>query len=181
MIIRRMTYAHKKAHTCTYIHTYAYIYIYIYIYYIYIYIYCKVRNIGVELLLATLASGSDSLILRSVYICSIFQRFFIFHRPPGAFMCLEAMCTSNLPWRRYRLPVTCYTTSISATNHIITLHVFCIPFCFIVRDIMVHTLILRFANMEKWINYQNLSTPIFRTLQYIYIYMYVCVCLYIYV
>ena len=38
--------------------------------------YCKVRNIGVELLLATLASGSDSLILRSVYICSIFQRFF---------------------------------------------------------------------------------------------------------
>ena len=40
--------------------------------------YCKVRNIGVELLLATLASGSDSLILRSVYICSIFQRFFFF-------------------------------------------------------------------------------------------------------
>ena len=27
-------------------------------------IYCKVRNIGVELLLATLASGLDSLILR---------------------------------------------------------------------------------------------------------------------
>ena len=38
--------------------------------------YCKVRNISVELLLATLASGSDSLILRSVNICSIFQRFF---------------------------------------------------------------------------------------------------------
>ena len=33
--------------------------------------YCKVRNISVELLLATLASGSDSLILRSVHICSI--------------------------------------------------------------------------------------------------------------
>ena len=32
---------------------------------------------------------------------------------------------------------------------------------------MVHTLILRFANMEKWINSLNLSTPIFRTLQYI--------------
>ena len=30
---------------------------------------------------------------------------------------------------------------------------------------MVHTLILRFANMEKWINSLNLSTPIFRTLQ----------------
>ena len=87
-------------------------------------IYCKVRNIGVELLLATLASGSDSLILRSVYICSIFQRFFILHRPPGVFLCLEAMGTINLPWRRYRLPVNCYTTSISATNHIITLHVF---------------------------------------------------------
>ena len=40
--------------------------------------YCKVRNIGADLLLATLASGSDSLILRSVYICSIFQRFFFF-------------------------------------------------------------------------------------------------------
>ena len=39
------------------------------------YIYCKVRNISVELLLATLASGSDSLILRSAYICSIFQDF----------------------------------------------------------------------------------------------------------
>ena len=43
--------------------------------------YCKVRNIGVELLLATLASGLDSLILRSFYICSIFQQFFILHRP----------------------------------------------------------------------------------------------------
>ena len=31
---------------------------------------------------------------------------------------------------------------------------------------MVHTLILRFANMEKMINSLNLSTPIFRTLQY---------------
>ena len=59
-------------------------------------VYCKVRNIGVEQLLATLVGGSDSLILRSVYICSIFQRFFILHRP----LCLEAMCTSNLPWRR---------------------------------------------------------------------------------
>ena len=33
---------------------------------------------------------------------------------------------------------------------------------------MVHTLILRFANVEKWINSLNLSTPIFRTLQYLY-------------
>ena len=32
---------------------------------------------------------------------------------------------------------------------------------------MVHALILRFANMEKWINSLNLSTPIFRTLQYV--------------
>ena len=57
-----------------------YIYIYIYIYiskshtlfhmYMYIYIYCTVRNIGVELLLA---SGSDSLILRSVYIHLLFR------------------------------------------------------------------------------------------------------------
>ena len=31
---------------------------------------------------------------------------------------------------------------------------------------MVQTLILRFANMEKWINSLNLSTLIFRTLQY---------------
>ena len=30
----------------------------------------------------------------------------------------------------------------------------------------VHTLILRFANMEKLINSLNLSTPIFQTLQY---------------
>ena len=44
-----------------------------------------------ELLLATLASGSDSLILRSGNICSIFQRFFFV---PGAFLCLEAMFTS---------------------------------------------------------------------------------------
>ena len=40
-------------------------------------LYCKVWNINVELLLATLASGSDSLILRSAYICSIFPRFFV--------------------------------------------------------------------------------------------------------
>ena len=33
--------------------------------------YCKVRNINVEIILATLTSGSDSLILRSVDICSI--------------------------------------------------------------------------------------------------------------
>ena len=39
------------------------------------YTYCKVRNISVELLLATLANGSDSLILRSAHICSIFQDF----------------------------------------------------------------------------------------------------------
>ena len=32
---------------------------------------------------------------------------------------------------------------------------------------MVHTLLLRLANREKWINWLNLSTPIFRTLQYI--------------
>ena len=32
---------------------------------------------------------------------------------------------------------------------------------------MVQTLILRFANMEKWINSLNLSTLIFRTLQYL--------------
>ena len=32
--------------------------------------YCKVRNINVEVILATLTSGSDSLILRSVNICS---------------------------------------------------------------------------------------------------------------
>ena len=32
---------------------------------------------------------------------------------------------------------------------------------------MVQTLILRFPNMEKWINSLNLSTPIFRTLQYL--------------
>ena len=37
---------------------------------------------------------------------------------------------------------------------------------------MVHTLILRFAKMEKLINSLNLSTPIFRTLQYIYVYIY---------
>ena len=33
-------------------------------------VYCKVRNINVEEILATLTSGSDSLILRSVNICS---------------------------------------------------------------------------------------------------------------
>ena len=38
---------------------------------------------------------------------------------------------------------------------------------------MVQTLILRFANMEKWINSLNLSTLIFRTLQNIYIYIYI--------
>ena len=49
-----------------------YIYINICIYiYIYIYIYCKVRNINVEVTLATLTSGSHSLILRSVDSCSI--------------------------------------------------------------------------------------------------------------
>ena len=32
---------------------------------------------------------------------------------------------------------------------------------------IVQTLILRFANMEKWINLLNLSTLIFRTLQYL--------------
>ena len=34
-------------------------------------VYCKVRNIKVEVILATLTSGSDSLILLSVNICSI--------------------------------------------------------------------------------------------------------------
>ena len=34
-------------------------------------IYCKVRNINVEVILAILTSGSDSLMLRSVNICSI--------------------------------------------------------------------------------------------------------------
>ena len=54
-----------------------YIYICIYIYiYICKYIYCKVRNIGVELLLATLASGSDSLVLRSLYIHLLFRWHF---------------------------------------------------------------------------------------------------------
>ena len=38
---------------------------------------------------------------------------------------------------------------------------------------MVQTLILRFANMEKWINSLNLRTLIFRTLQYIYINIYI--------
>ena len=33
--------------------------------------YCKVRNINGKVILATLTSGSDSLILRSVNICSI--------------------------------------------------------------------------------------------------------------
>ena len=33
-------------------------------------IYCKVRNNDVEVILATLTSGSNSLILRSVNICS---------------------------------------------------------------------------------------------------------------
>ena len=33
--------------------------------------YCKVRNISVEVILATLTSRSDSLILRSVNMCSI--------------------------------------------------------------------------------------------------------------
>ena len=33
--------------------------------------YCKVRNINVEVILATLTSGFDTLILRSIYICSI--------------------------------------------------------------------------------------------------------------
>ena len=47
---------------------------YIYIH-IYVYIYCEFRNISVELLLATLASGPDSLILRSAHICSIFKYF----------------------------------------------------------------------------------------------------------
>ena len=37
----------------------------------YIYIYCKVRNINVEVILVTLMSGSDSLIIRSVIIYSI--------------------------------------------------------------------------------------------------------------
>ena len=33
--------------------------------------YCKVRNINVEVILATLTSGSDSLILRSVNVCVV--------------------------------------------------------------------------------------------------------------
>ena len=33
---------------------------------------------------------------------------------------------------------------------------------------MVHTLIIRFANMVKWINSLNLSMPIFQTLQYVF-------------
>ena len=44
---------------------------------------------------------------------------------------------------------------------------------------MVHTLILRFANMEKIINSLNLSTPIFRTLQYIYTYLYIYIYVYV--
>ena len=57
-----------------YIYIYMYINVYIYTY-ICIYIYCEFRNISVELLLATLTSGPDSLILRSAHICSIFKDF----------------------------------------------------------------------------------------------------------
>ena len=39
----------------------------------------------------------------------------------------------NLPQQRYRFPLDCYATSISATTHLITLHVFEILFCFMVR------------------------------------------------
>ena len=51
--------------------------------------YCKVRNIDVEPLLATLASGSDSRILRSVHICSIFQRFVY------VLLCLRLLVVQN--------------------------------------------------------------------------------------
>ena len=42
---------------------------------------------------------------------------------------------------------------------------YCIEITIDILEI-VQTLILRFANMEKLINSLNLSTPIFRTLQY---------------
>ena len=57
---------------------------------IYKYTYCKVRNINMELLLATLASGSDSPILRSVHICSIYQRFFY------ALLCPHRLVVQNI-------------------------------------------------------------------------------------
>ena len=65
------------------------------------------------------------------------------HRPPGAFLCLEAMCTNRLSNQ----------SSLNVCRQMALFE-------------MVHTLILRFANMKKLINSLNLSTPIFRTLQY---------------
>ena len=80
------------------------------------------------------------------------------HRSTGAFLCLEAMCTS-----------VDQGTSAKITRHLLTVYQtrsslnICRQMALLE---MVHTLILRFANMEKWINSLNLSTPIFRTLQY---------------
>ena len=39
----------------------------------------------------------------------------------------------NLPQQLYRLPLDCYTTSISAPTRLIPLHVFEVSFCFMVR------------------------------------------------
>ena len=73
------------------------------------------------------------------------------HRPPGAFLCLEAMWASAKIMHNL---LTVYQTRSS------------LNICWQMAHLeMVHTLILRFANMEKWINSLNLSTPIFRTLQ----------------
>ena len=46
---------------------------------------------------------------------------------------LSKYLCSTLPRRQYRLPVDCYTTSISARMCLITLHVFEVLFCFMVR------------------------------------------------
>ena len=81
------------------------------------------------------------------------------HRPPGVFLCLEAMCTSvdqgtSAKITRYLLTVYQTRSSLNICRQMALFEI-------------VQTLILRFANMEKWINSLNLSTLIFRTLQYI--------------
>ena len=81
------------------------------------------------------------------------------HRPAGVLLCLEAMCTSvdqgtSTKITRYLLTVYQTRSSLNICRQMALFE-------------MVQTLILRFANMEKWINSLNLSTLIFRTLQYL--------------
>ena len=81
------------------------------------------------------------------------------HRSPGVLLCLEATAGgvdqgTSAKITRHPLTVSQTRSSLSICQQMALLE-------------MVQTLILRFANTEKLINSLNLSTLIFRTLQYL--------------